>query len=66
MANVVDPYVYRERLTMPKLVMDSGGDEFFQPDDNHYWWDDMVGELHLLFVQVGLCAASQPQGYNLM
>lgn len=30
LADVVDPYVYRERLTMPKLVIDSGGDEFFQ------------------------------------
>lgn len=29
LANIVDPYVYRKRLTMPKLVIDSTGDEFF-------------------------------------
>jgi hypothetical protein len=31
MAGIIDPYVYRERLTMPKLVIDAGGDEFFMP-----------------------------------
>lgn len=47
---VVDPYVYRDRLTMPKLVIDSTGDEFFMPDDNYIWWNSMVGEIHLLMV----------------
>eukprot|EP00051_Salpingoeca_urceolata_P020759 m.315662 g.315662 ORF g.315662 m.315662 type:complete len:599 (-) comp19677_c5_seq3:2185-3981(-) len=51
MFDVIDPFQYKDRLTMPKLVIDSGGDEFFMPDDNWYWWDDMVGELHLLMVQ---------------
>ncbi len=31
MAGIIDPFVYRERLTMPKLVIDAGGDEFFMP-----------------------------------
>ena len=60
MAGIIDPYVYRERLTMPKLVIDAGGDEFFMLDDNHFWWDDMVGELHLLMVQVGFVDAVCP------
>jgi PhoPQ-activated pathogenicity-related protein len=31
MAAIIDPYVYRERyLNRPKLVIDAGGDEFFQ------------------------------------
>jgi PhoPQ-activated pathogenicity-related protein len=34
MADIIDPYNYRDRLTMPKLVVDSGGDEFFMLDDN--------------------------------
>lgn len=50
MTAIIDPYAYKERLTMPKLVIDSTGDEFFMPDDNYYWWNDMVGELHLLMV----------------
>lgn len=38
---LVDPYYYKERLTMPKLVIDSADDEFFMPEDTHYWWDEM-------------------------
>ena len=38
---------YLDRLTMPKLLINSGGDEFFLPDDNHYFWDDLPGEKFL-------------------
>jgi len=50
MTAIIDPYSYRDRLTMPKLVVDSTGDEFFMPDDNYFWWNNMEGELHLLMV----------------
>jgi PhoPQ-activated pathogenicity-related protein len=38
---------YLDRLTMPKLLINSGGDEFFLPDDNHYFWNDLPGEKFL-------------------
>lgn len=37
--------------TIPKLMVDAGGDEFLMVDDNYYWYDQMPGETHLLMVQ---------------
>ena len=35
---------YIDRLTMPKLMITTGGDEFFQNDDSWYFWDSLKGE----------------------
>ena len=32
---------YKERLTMPKVVMSATGDEFFLPDDSHMFFDEL-------------------------
>jgi len=40
----VDPLAYAENLTMSKLVVDSTGDEFFQPQDDDFWWGRLPGE----------------------
>ena len=41
MFDIIDPYEYRDKLVLPKLVCNSGNDEFFLPDDSRYWWHDM-------------------------
>ncbi|XP_059147478.1 autocrine proliferation repressor protein A-like [Physella acuta] len=43
MQAVIDPISYNERYTMPKMVVTTGGDEFFIPDDSHYYWDQLQG-----------------------
>ena len=37
MQKQVDPYFYRDRLDMPKLVINAAGDEFFLVDDSHQY-----------------------------
>ncbi|XP_070580927.1 autocrine proliferation repressor protein A-like [Ptychodera flava] len=47
MADIVDPLAYKDRLTMPKMIISTGGDEFFLPDDSHYYYDQLLGPSYL-------------------
>ena len=47
---IVDPYEYRARLTMPKLIINATGDQFFVPDSSQFYFDDLPGEKHLRYV----------------
>ncbi|MEZ6068944.1 MAG: PhoPQ-activated pathogenicity-related family protein [Pirellulales bacterium] len=47
---LVDPYHYRHRLTMPKFIMNSAGDQFFPPDMSRFYFDDLEGEKYLRYV----------------
>ena len=38
MWSLIDPLTYAANLTMPKLVVDATGDEFFNLDDDALWW----------------------------
>ena len=46
----VEPYSFRDRLTIPKLLINATGDQFFLPDSWKFYWDDLVGESFLRYV----------------
>lgn len=47
---IEEPYEYRDRLTMPKLLVNATGDQFFLPDSSQFYIDDLKGETHLRYV----------------
>lgn len=47
---IEDPYAYRDRLTMPKLIVNSTGDQYFLPDSSQFYFDELKGEKHLRYV----------------
>jgi len=47
---IEDPYSYRERLTMPKLIVNATGDQYFVPDSSQFYFDGLKGEKHLRYV----------------
>ena len=48
--DIEDPYSYRDRLTMPKFMVNSTGDQFFLPDSSRFYFDDLKGEKYLRYV----------------
>jgi PhoPQ-activated pathogenicity-related protein len=47
---IEEPYEYRDRLTMPKLILNAAGDQFFLPDSSQFYFDDLRGEKYLRYV----------------
>ncbi len=43
MLGVVDPYTYRDRYTMPKLILNATGDQFFTTDSSRFYYADLPG-----------------------
>ena len=69
----IDPYCYRQRLTMPKLAMNSVGDEFQLIDDQRTWAHEMPGEMktillkdadHMMVTNFGLVVKAFTGFYN--
>jgi PhoPQ-activated pathogenicity-related protein len=47
---IEEPYEYRERLTMPKFIVNASGDEFFLPDSSQFYFEELRGEKQLRYV----------------
>ena len=47
---IEEPYEYRQRLTMPKFIVNATGDQFFVPDSWQFYFDALQGEKYLRYV----------------
>jgi len=45
-----EPYSFIDELTIPKLLINAAGDQFFQPDSWEFYWNDLKGEKHVQYV----------------
>jgi PhoPQ-activated pathogenicity-related protein len=42
--DIIDPIAYREQLQMPKLILNSAGDQFFVSDSWRFYYDRLMGD----------------------
>jgi len=47
---IEEPYEYRDRLSLPKFLLNATGDQFFLPDSSRFYFDDLPGETHVRYV----------------
>ena len=47
---IEDPYAYRDRLTIPKFIVNATGDQYFLPDSSQFYVNDLEGETYLRYV----------------
>lgn len=47
---IEDPYSYRDRLTLPKFMINASGDQFFLPDSAQFYFDALSGPKFLRYV----------------
>lgn len=48
--SMVDPWVYRDRLTMPKLILNGVNDPYWTTDALNLYWDDLPGDKWVTYV----------------
>ena len=47
---IEEPYQYRDRLTMPKFIINATGDQFFVPDSWQFYYRNLAGDKRLRYV----------------
>jgi PhoPQ-activated pathogenicity-related protein len=49
LVKMLDPYSYRDRLTMPKLIINATNDPFWALDSLNLYWDGLTGPKWVLY-----------------
>lgn len=47
---MIDPWVYRAKLTMPKMIINGANDPYWPLDALNSYWDDLTGDKWVLYV----------------
>ncbi|HXP59953.1 MAG TPA: PhoPQ-activated pathogenicity-related family protein [Dongiaceae bacterium] len=47
---IEEPYQYRQRMTLPKFIINACGDQFFLPDSSQFYFKDLPGIKYLRYV----------------
>jgi PhoPQ-activated pathogenicity-related protein len=47
---IVEPYEYRERLTMPKFIINAMNDQFFVPDSSQFYFKDLPSVKYIRYI----------------
>src|SRR5262249_2535062 len=50
---IEEPFEYRDRLTMPKFIINATGDQFFLPDSSQFYFSQLPGTKYLRYVPNG-------------
>ncbi|MBY5956917.1 PhoPQ-activated pathogenicity-related family protein [Membranicola marinus] len=50
LVRLTEPYSFLDQLTIPKLILNAAGDQFFLPDSWQFYWKDLKGEKHLRYI----------------
>lgn len=48
--SIIDPYTYRSTLTIPKLLLNSSGDQFFLLDSSQFYFNELQGAKYLRYI----------------
>lgn len=48
--SMVDPWVYREKLKLPKMIINGANDPYWTTDALNLYWDDLKGDKWVLYV----------------